>query len=284
MRQDRPSLTAHQVAVLRAAHQVLDDPKVLEDPLALDIAGTQTASRIWLGKRKLQTRFYRYLRAFVVARSRFVEEELHSAIQRGVRQYVILGAGLDTFAYRHPHSSYDVRIFEVDHPATQAWKRRQLAEAMIAIPEALTFAPVDFEKEALADQLPAVGFHTEEPSFFSWLGVTMYLSRETVLKTIRSIAACIASGSEIVFDYVVPPSSLRFSHRVVYRALKHRMRAAGEPWRSVFDPSRLVHDLKTIGFRQVTDIGPEEINRRFFNRRADKLRVSNSGHLIHARF
>jgi methyltransferase (TIGR00027 family) len=124
MKQNRPSLTAQKVAIMRAAHQIFDNPKVFEDPIALSIVGTQCASDIHSERQKFESRLYKYLRAIIVARSRFVEDELSVAINQGVRQYVILGAGLDTYAYRNPHSSVGLRVFEVDHPATQEWKRK----------------------------------------------------------------------------------------------------------------------------------------------------------------
>ena len=185
MKQNCPSLTAYKVAMMRAAHQILDTPKVLEDPMALSIIGTQCASAIRSEKRKFKTKLHSYLRSIVVARSRFVEDELSAAIGRGVRQYVILGAGLDTFAYRNPYSTKCLRVFEVDYPATQEWKRRQLNAAEIPIPETLTFVPTDFESQLLADQLRKAGFRTDEPSFFSWLGVTMDLSREAMMATME---------------------------------------------------------------------------------------------------
>jgi methyltransferase (TIGR00027 family) len=204
------------------------------------------------------------------------------AVKRGVRQYVILGAGLDTIAYRNPYSAFGLRIFEVDSPATQSWKRQQLDAAKISIPESLTFAPIDFETEALADRLREVGFRTHELCLFSWLGVTRYLTHETVMETMKSIASCTPSGSGIVFDYVSPPSSLGFFHRLVFRALTARMAVVGEPWRTFFDPHSLGNDLKTIGFTQVAGIGPEEINARFFNNRSDRLMVGSIGHLMKA--
>lgn len=189
VKQNRPSLTAYKVAIMRAAHQILDNPKVFEDPIALKIVGTQGDSEIHSEKRKFKTRLHSYLRAIVVARSRFTEDELYAAIKRGVRQYVILGAGLDTFAYRNSHSSIGLKIYEVDYPATQEWKRQQLNAAKIPMPGNLNFTPVDFKNQLLADELRKAGFRTDEPSFFSWLGVTMYLTRETVMKTIKHISS-----------------------------------------------------------------------------------------------
>jgi len=282
MKQNGPSLTAQKVAMMRAAHQILDNPKVFEDPIALSIVGTQGVSDIRSEKRKFKTRLHSYLRAIVVARSKFVEDELSAAIKRGVRQYVILGAGLDTFAYRNPYSTNGLRVFEVDHPATQEWKRQQLHAAKIPIPETLIFAPIDFENQVLADQLREAGFRTGEPSFFSWLGVTMYLNRKTMMTTMKYISLSTPSGSEIIFDYAIPPSSQNFLRRRVFRLMARRVAAVGEPWRSFFDPNSLIMDLKAIGFTQTVDIGPDEINARFFSDRTDKLMVGNFGHLMKA--
>ena len=282
MKHNSFSLTAYKVAMMRAAHQILDNPKIFEDPLSLSIIGAQGASDIQSEKRRYKTRLHSYLRAIVVARSRFVEDELSVALNRGVRQYVILGAGLDTFAYRNPHSSAGLKVFEVDYPATQNWKRQQLDAAKIPIPESLTFTPIDFENQALADRLREVGFRTDEPSFFSWLGVTMYLSCETMMKTMKYISSSTPSGSGIVFDYVIPPSSQNFLRRLIFRLLSKRVAGFGEPWQTFYDPNSLIMDLKTIGFTQAEDIGSEEINAKFFNGRADRLMAGNFGHLMNA--
>jgi methyltransferase (TIGR00027 family) len=282
MKQNNPSLTAYKVAMMRAAHQILDNPKIFEDPIALNIIDTQGASDIRSNNRMLKTKLHSRLRAIVVARSRFVEDELSAVIKRGVRQYVILGAGLDTFAYRNPYAAEGLRVFEVDHPATQEWKRQQLNATEIRIPETLAFVPMDFESQSLVDQLLKAGFKTDEPSLLSWLGVTMYLIRETMMATMEHISASTPSGSEIVFDYVIPPSSQNFLRRLVFRLLSNRVGRVGEPWKSFFDPISLVKDLKTTGFTQAEDIGPEKINALFFKDRADKLRVGNFGHLMKA--
>src|SRR5262249_52440962 len=144
--------------------------------------------------------FNQRLRAFVVVRSRFAEDTLRAATDQGVRQYVVLGAGLDTFAYRNPRA--DVRVFEVDHPDTQAWKRDLLARTGIAIPEGVTHVPIDFQAQSLGEGLAAHGFRTDVPAFFSWLGVTMYLADAAVRSTLAWVAQANAPGSGIVFDYV----------------------------------------------------------------------------------
>lgn len=283
MKQNSRSLTAYKVALMRAAHQVMDNPKIFEDPIALSIIGDQGNSEIHSDGRHFKSRLHRYLRAIVVARSRFVEDDLSAAIKRGVRQYVILGAGLDTFAYRNPYEAVGLRVFEFDHPATQEWKRQQLNAAKIPIPENTTFAPIDFKTQSLADQLRKAGVQTDEPSFFSWLGVVMYITREAMMATVEYISKSTPGGSEIVFDYVVPPSSQKILRRLVFRLLSKKVGSFGEPWQTFYDPSSLKTGLKDIGFTQAEDIGPEEINARFFKNRTDGLIVGNFGHFMKAR-
>ncbi len=266
--------------MLRAAHQILDEPRIFEDPIALRIVGAQSAADISSASDKYNTTLATYLRAFLVARSRYAEDDLFAAIKRGVRQYVILGAGLDTFAYRNPYPAGTLRVFEVDHPSTQAWKRERLDAEQISVPESLCFAPVDFEWEALDSQLLKAGFRTDEPSFFSWLGVTMYLPADTVMATMKSIALSAARGSEIVFDYALSPSRLGPGDSSSYQALTAAVAALGEPWRSAFDPDLLSADLRAIGLTPAQDLGHDEINARYFKGRSDALRVSGRSHLM----
>ena len=240
------SLTAHRVAMRRAAHQLLDDPKVLDDPIALEIISAQDRSDLRAATGESQTILSRYLRAFVIARSRYAEDGLSEAVKHGIRQYVILGAGLDTFGYRNPFSPSLLRVFEVDHPATQEWKRKQLAAAGIPIPPSLTFAPIDFEQQTLAAQLREVGFRTEEPAFFSWLGVTMYLTRECgdddieiyLVVHAHSQRNRIRLRSPAVM--AEPDPALRFSR---YGSTGCCPRRA---WQTFFDPQSLAAELRSI--------------------------------------
>src|ERR1700678_242729 len=169
------SRTAHRVAIRRAAHQLLDHPKVLDDPLALRIIGRDAAEELQSNPKEDHT-FSRAFRAFMAVRSRYAEDELARAVAQGVSQYVVLGAGLDTFAYRNSHPG--LRVFEVDHPATQAWKREQLEAAEIPLPSSLAFVPVDFERRSLEAGIKESGFDVNAPAFFSWLGVTPYLTHD----------------------------------------------------------------------------------------------------------
>ena len=283
MRPDRPSRTALRVAQSRAAHQLLDTPRVLDDPLAVRIVGGEGVLELRGGMGGLAARLTRGLRAFVVARSRLAEDELAAAIARGVRQYVILGAGLDTFAYRSPLAHAGLRIFEVDHPATQAWKRSRLAAAGVGAPPSLSFVPVDFETQSFAAELYGAGLRADAPAFLSWLGVTMYLTSEAVIGTLRWVAEGLARGSGIVFDYATPPESVNLPQRFIYRALLRRVAAAGEPFRSFFVPAQLSAALAALGFTHIEDLGAPELNARYFARRADGLRVGGLARLVCAR-
>jgi methyltransferase (TIGR00027 family) len=283
MKEDQPSRTAQLVAVRRAAHQLLDKPKVFDDPLALSIIGRESALALQNGQEQSEDpRPSLHLRAFYAARSRYAEDELDHAIVRGVRQYVILGAGLDTFAYRNPYPEGALRVFEVDHPATQDWKRARLQEVGIPLPVDLTFAPVDFEGQTLSDALLDAGFDPGLSAFFSWLGVTPYLTTGGVLKTLRFIASAPA-GSGVVFDYTVFPSLLAPDQRLIFDTLVKRVDWIREPWQMFFDPAELKKDLLAMGFGHVEDIGPAEINARYFEDRADGLRVGSLAHITDAR-
>lgn len=278
---DGPSLTAQRVATSRAVHQILDAPRLLDDPVALRILGDAAIAEIRAHPLRYGTPLARYLRAFVVARSRIAEDALARAVSRSVRQYVVLGAGLDTFAWRNPFPPEQLTVFEVDHPATQAWKRCRLNEGGIAAPQSLRLVPVDFESDSLAGRLADSGFRALEPAFFSWLGVTMYLTREAVASTL-SFVASLPRGSGIVFDYAVPPATLSLVRRLVLGALRRHVAAIGEPWKSFFEPRALAAELTALGFRELEDLGPDELNARFFGDRADGLRIGRLGRILRA--
>ncbi len=283
MEEDCPSSSAMRVAIHRAAHQILDQPKIFDDPLALRVLGLegaspQDATRKWLEDSPL----LRVVRASLAARSRYAEDELHAAIEQGVRQYVVLGAGLDTFAYRNPYPQDALHVFEVDHPATQVWKRKCLEEAQIPIPETATFAPVDFESRTLEDGLKQAGFDFGKRTFFSWLGVTMYLTISAINATLQFVAS-MPAGSGIVFDYMITPSLLSPTARAVFDRLAQRAAAAGEPFQTFFDPPSLKASLGALGFGQVKDVEPQEMDARYFQGRTDKLRTGRLAHVINAR-
>ena len=217
-----------------------------------------------------------------MARSRLAEGALSEAVARGVRQYVLLGAGLDTFAHRNPHLAEGLRVFEVDHPATQEWKRQLISNARLQSPASLVYVPVNLERESLAERLAANGFHAQEPAFFSWLGVTMYLGREVIHETLRFVAQSKVS-SGIVFDYLMQPRRWDLLRRWGMRRLMRQVAAAGEPWQTFIEPAPLHADLRRLGFATVRDLGSEEINARLFENAGARLRVGGSGHVVLAR-
>ena len=254
----------------------------MDDSLAVPIIGDDAAAKLNAERFKNGHRIARNFRAFIVVRSRYAEDQLARSVARGATQYVILGAGLDTFAYRNPFIESGLRVFEVDYPATQEWKRGQLAAAGIAIPDSVPYAPVDFERQTLADGLRDAGFDRAKITFFSWLGVTMYLTEETVMSTLAFIASTPAGGG-VVFDYGVPRASLNWMGKLALDALSRRVAAAGEPFRTFFDPRALAERLHQIGFRSIEDLGSDEINERYFKDRADGLRVGGKiGRLMSA--
>jgi methyltransferase (TIGR00027 family) len=282
MQWNKASYTAQHMAQIRAAHQVLDTPLVLNDPVAVTLAGVDGMAAIRAGGIGFDSRGQRTLRAFAVARSRVVEDELELAVKSGIRQFVILGAGLDTFAYRNPHANQGLKVFEVDHPDTQTMKRERLAAMAITPPSELTFVPVNFEIDKLDERLQTAGFEAAQPALFSWLGVSMYLPAEAI-QSIFQYVKTTAPGSSIVFDYIVPLSSTPFATRVGLNVLACLLALKGEPWRTFFDPSELSELLKSTGFRRMDDMDWHAINARFFDGRTDGLRVGGPGHIMVAR-
>jgi methyltransferase (TIGR00027 family) len=270
MQEGKFSRTAYGVAVRRAAHQLFDDPKVLDDPIALPIISPESAEDLRSNPQKQQERLTRAFRAFMAARSRYAEDQLHRAVAQGVRQYVVLGAGLDTFAYRNPHA--ELHVFEVDHPATQSWKRQRLDAGAIAIPPNLTFGPVDFEQQTLAQGLGQSQFDQNAPAFFSWLGVTPYLTREACMATLAFVAKRPAA-SGIAFDFAVHRDLLNVREKLALYALSQRVAAAGEPFQLFFRTDELLADLRASGFRETEILAADEINARYFTNHADGLKI-----------
>jgi methyltransferase (TIGR00027 family) len=259
---------------------VLDAPVVFDDPLALAIAGIADGGQSFRDNPDEQNRLSRTLRAFMAARSRVAEDELAAAVRRGVRQYVVLGAGLDTFAYRNPFGG-ELRVFEVDFPATQAWKRTQLREAGIAEPPWLQFVSVDFAKESAFTVLETAGLDAKSPAWFAWLGVSMYLEPPAVWSTLASIARY-GTGSGVVFDYSIDPETMTPLARRVYDEMASRVAAAGEPWLSSFAPDALSEGLRARGFTSIRDLNGDDINAALFANRPDGLRVGSLARLMTA--
>jgi methyltransferase (TIGR00027 family) len=264
----------------RALHQEVDRPVLFADPLAMRVIGEEAAREVLARKDGEETVAGRNLRVFMAVRSRLAEDELADAVGRGVTQYVVLGAGLDTFGYRNPFGGSGLKVFEVDHPATQAWKRARLVEAGIGVPDSVRFVPVDFERRKLREQLPAAGFDEARSVFFSWLGVVPYLTREAFVETTAYAGAI---GGEVVFDYAVDPKLLSELERAGLESLSRRVAKVGEPFRLFFEPGELAELLKSVGFGWTKDWDTMELNARYFQGRRDGLKlVGRVARIIHA--
>ena len=278
MQAARPSRTALRVALRRAAHQLYDSPVVFHDPIAVPILGPEYLPEVHRTATKLHKPFSVALRAFLVARSLYAEETLAQAVATGVTQYVLLGAGLDTFAYRNPYAN--LRVYEVDHPATQQAKRELLHQSSIPIPPNLTYVPVDFEQQFLSTELLAAGFNPTCPTFFAWLGVVPYLTLPAFRSTINFIAGQPA-GSGLVLDYGQPRRVLSFFEQLAHDSLASRVALAGEPFQLFFTPHEIATELSA--FFNLEDLGTPEINARYFANRTDHLAVrGGAGRLLSA--
>ena len=280
MIEGRRSATAERVAMRRAAHQIYDRPVIFQDPLALKILSEESVARL-SAEAGQESPWGRGLRLFVAARSRFAEGELALAVQSGVRQYVVLGAGLDTFAYRNPYPG--VRVFEVDHPATQAWKRERLRRAGIAAPDSMRFTPVDFDCDTLAHALEAAGFRRGEAAFFSWLGVVPYLTRAGAFATLEFIAS-LPRTSGVVFDYAIPRELMGEAEQQAFDFLAARVARAGEPFRLFLHPDELAGELRALGFAEIEDLDSAAIHARWLGDEDRQGRPhGRSGRLLCAR-
>jgi methyltransferase (TIGR00027 family) len=257
--------TAFGTALMRAWHVIGDgEPKIIEDDLGMALAGFNVDQlRELLATREVPST------AVWILRARFCEDRLHHARQRGVAQYVILGAGLDTFALRHVDEIGDLIVFEVDDPPLQAWKKRRIDELGLAVPTALRFAPCDFETMSVADALAQASFRENLPAFVSWLGVTQYLSEDAIAETLRW-AASLAPGSEIVLTFVVPTDEAESWKQETTRNL-------GEVgFETFFTPEEIASVVTRAGLHVTELLTTSEANRRYFSGRNDGLRASTS--------
>jgi methyltransferase (TIGR00027 family) len=277
MQSGQPSRTAWAAAAHRAAHQVLEKGRIFSDPLAVPILGQDAESVAREAEARPSSGA---MRLFIAARTRFAEDSLTAAVRQGAHQLVVLGAGLDTYAYRSPFGDR-LEIFEVDHPATQAWKRERLADAAIPIPPSLTFAPIDFEHQTLPEGLAAAGFDPAQHTFFTWLGVVPYLTEEAIWSTLAFIAS-LSGGAHVVFDYSDPPHTLSREARTYHNRRAARVEAIGESWVSYFEADKLKEKLLSFGFTEVEDLGPPQIAARYIPN-LPTPRPERGGHILRAR-
>jgi methyltransferase (TIGR00027 family) len=276
MKSDDPSRMALMVARQRAAHQLRDHGAILNDPFAMKILREDEKDVLQFANENPVASIGRL---FTAARSRIAEDALSKAVERGVPQVVILGAGLDTFALRNPHAAR-ISIFEVDHPATQAWKRQRLLEAELAPPPWLTFVPVDFEQDDLRQKLASAGFQHTPAAFFTWLGVVPYLTRDAIGSTLDYIASI--QSSEVVFDYMEPPEAFSEEIRGAVTKRTEQLEKMEERWASRFDPAGIAAILRAHGFCEIEDISFQQIAARF-GRDVQGLATGQAGfHVVHA--
>ena len=278
MKPNQPSRTALMVARQRAAHQVLDHASILCDPFAMKILGEDEKNVLELANRHPLASIGRL---FTAARSRIAEDALSGAVERGIRQIVILGAGLDTFALRNPHGTRQILVYEVDHPATQTWKRQRLAEAQLALPPWLIFVAVDFERDDLGETLVDAGFQKNSPAFFTWLGVVPYLTQDAIGGTLDFMASI--QNSEVVFDYMQSPQAFSEELRQLEKERTEQLRQMNEHSVSRFEPPDIAAILRSHGFCTIEDTNFQEIASRF-GRAVQGLASGQAGlHVVHAR-
>ncbi len=259
----------------RAIHQMLEGGVIFSDPFALKILDDEARAGM---PAMTDDPAHRPMRLFIAARSRFSEDAMAVCVARGVRQVVILGAGLDTFSLRNPYAA--VSVYEIDYPTTQAWKREQLALAGVALPASLTFAPVDFERQSLADGLAAAGFRSEEPAYFQWLGVVPYLTREAIVAALNFIASI--KGAEVVFDYGEPLENFPPAMRANLTAIAERAASLGEPWLSMFNPSDMAALLQARRFASFEDVTRAELAARYYGELGEGLLAGPGPHVVRA--
>ncbi|MDD2421034.1 MAG: class I SAM-dependent methyltransferase [Heliobacteriaceae bacterium] len=304
MEEKRASFTATLMAYYRAYHAMHETPKIFDDFLACHLFTED--ERLFFENACSQTpRLHDPERAaslpdraaaiawtlqtitpgpsMTLSRSRYSEDSLENAVGQGVKQYVILGAGFDTFALRRPEMLEKLQVFEVDHPLTQAFKRQRIAKAGWKPPAQLHFVPVDFEQESLAEALTRSSYDPQVPSFFSWLGVTYYLTREAIFATLRSIAKIAPSGSTVIFDYLDTDAFVpeKAANRVKI-TIRDARQNAGEPMITGFDPSTLAADLASLGFYLQENLSPTDIEERYFKGRTDNYHACEHLHFARA--
>lgn len=302
MEANQVSKTAMGTAFMRAYHAAHDHPKIFDDFLAHQMI-TEEERQVIEARQLAAFQHYDSARAesftnraqalaywmqssaappITLGRARYAEGNLEEAVEQGVKQYAILGAGMDTFALRRPDLVERLQVFEIDHPATQALKRQRLLNVGQELPPQLHHIPVDFSRENLAAALGRSAYDPQALSFFSWLGVTYYLTREALFATFRAIAAVAPAGSSVVFDYLDTDALVpgRAARRVEH--MTEMVRLVDEPMITGFDPATLARDLDCLGLRLCEDLSPTDIQGRFFAGRPDGYHACEHAHFAWA--
>lgn len=267
---EAPESTAERVALWRAMHVQLDPPPhIITDEIGLRLIAPEDG---WRDRFDMHPEGSKLFRASIVARARFVEDLVLEQAARGVSQYVILGAGLDSFAQRKPSAAAQVKVFEIDRPGPQAWKRRRLIELGFGVPDWLRFVPVDFETDgAWWERLIAAGFAADEPAVVASNGVSLYLTKEAILATLRQMAT-LAAGSTFVMTFILPLEMAEPAVRAVLEAAAKGARASGTPFISFFTPPEMLALAREAGFSPARCVSSTDLEQRYFAGRADGLR------------
>lgn len=299
MKNNQASLSAMTTAYIRAHHSMHDTPKIFDDFLAYRLIPEEVRALIEQGlKRDKQfsdpehtvvssdqtiTLASLTKSTNVLSRARYTEDALEEAVRQGVKQYVILGAGMDTFVFRRPEMMDCLEVFEVDHPATQNFKLLRLAELGWEHPAHLHFLPIDFTKENLATALTrSSAYDPNVKSFFSWLGVTMYLTREEVFATLCSITNIAPPGSAVIFDYLDTDAFIPEKSSPQMKKKQEGFQKLGEKMITGFNPSTLEEDIASLGLSLRENLSPEDIEKRYFQGRKDGHHAPEHGHIAYA--
>ncbi len=289
MKQSHRSRTAEGAAAMRASHVLYADPIIFADPFAASLVSYpwQRALKNPILHRIIFGVFMRPLlpiQGQVLARARFTEERLMTAIAQGVKQIVVIGAGLDTFCLRHPELAEQVQVYEIDHSASQQFKKRRLIKNGLGIPANLEFISANLERENLAHALRQSNYNPDQPSFFYWLGVTVYLTREAIFQTLESVAEIAGNGSELVFDYAGAVNEIPKEEQANIRLLRFYTERFGEPIiDNQFKPLEFTQQVSSLGFKLMENMSPDEQNQCYFLNRADRLRPVSGSYFAHFR-
>jgi methyltransferase (TIGR00027 family) len=288
MKYKQKNSTAEATAAMRAAHFLYHRPVVFNDPYALQLTSPalrricQNRFYGWLLRRKFISESLRLITAQVVVRARYAEEKLEQAVSKGISQYVIIGAGFDSFCLRRPDFSAGLQIYEIDHPSTQQIKQKRIMEIVDTPPEGVEFLAVDLEKRTTADALSDSSFLRDERAFFSWLGTVPYLSEDAVFNVLRDLASFAARGSEIVFDYSLPTNMWALEERQALVRILRIIGCRGEAVKSFFEPGTFPDDVTGLGYHIFENISPAELNKKYFSDRSDGLVTHSAAYTIHA--
>jgi methyltransferase (TIGR00027 family) len=286
MKDAKRSRTAESAAAARAAHFVLNyEPLIFEDPYAEYFIGGKWK---WMIQKRAILRLItanflfgwaRPVVGLILARSRYSEDRFEKAFGNDISQYVMLGAGMDSFAMRRPELEEVVKIYEIDHPSTQEWKKEKLSRNRFTLPSNVVYIPIDFEKESLSQVLASSNFRNEYPAFFSWLGTTYYLTKNAVFDTFKAIASCAAKGSEVVFDYACTSKDGQIPDTKTIKKVKRFTKRRGEEMLTAFSKEELFDELEKIGFMLQEDLDSDMQNERYFTNRSDGLRAMKHTHI-----